>query len=542
MLKKSLLFAALLAVAAVSASAQPKIQVLGAGSSAMFNTASYGAWKNLAGTGALHYTIKGTCPSGNCASLHDVRSTTIPLEQANLSVVWDAAVTKIWVYAQVDSVVGNRMFFATPRAQLVVDPCTDGTGTGTCNPGNLIASSLWGSDATSLPTAVYNAINNAPVTAAFTDIRPEDAKYAQTRAVTPIASAGLGYGTGSTTLVGTQILSHFSSSAATPVNFSITGTDPFSGQTIPNHTTYPIGASPIIFVVNRTNVNGLGAPGVYTNITLPQAQVLYGGGSTTLGCATGVLTPAPGTTALPSTPITVVQREPLSGTMNTTEFTVFRTKTISPNPANSQEKGVNPALANNNPLDLACNKGIGIRERAIGTGELIKSGVLPQADSIGYTFFSYGNVAPLAGSSSYGYLTLNGVDGINASYTNGQLPTCTAPCPATPGTTFPNVRNGSYLSWSILRSVTDAAGSKNLQALVAAIQSNVNETYPDFVPFSAQPDGDPGMKYYRSHYTQSNIPACNGLPGTCCGQEAGGDVGGYIEADTACPGVTQKHQ
>src|SRR5262249_14148030 len=151
-------------------------------------------------------------------------------------------------------------------------------------------------------------------------------------------------------------------------------------------------------------------------------------------------------------------------------------------------------------------------------------------DSIGYTFFSFGNVAAVAGASGVGrYVTLDGVDGINNTYASGVLPTCTAPCPATPGSTFPHLRDGSYRAWSILRLVPDQTDPNftNAQTLVTAAQNGINATVPDFVPFVATPDGDPGMTYYRSHFKQTGATMgtiSNGNPGQAT--ENGGDVGG----------------
>lgn len=113
-----------------------------------------------------------------------------------------------------------------------------------------------GTDAAAIPAAVYTALNNAAITAAFTDIRPEDAKFANCRTLNQLNAttyAGLGYGTGTTcsTLVGTQILSAFSTATANPVNFNIKGTDPFSGRPIKASTTIDVGAAPIVFIVNR---------------------------------------------------------------------------------------------------------------------------------------------------------------------------------------------------------------------------------------------------------------------------------------------------
>ncbi|MGA2593367.1 MAG: hypothetical protein ABSH32_25910, partial [Bryobacteraceae bacterium] len=414
---------------------------------------------------------------------------------------------------------------------------------------------LWGADAAVLPSAIYTALNNATITTAFTDIRPEDAKFASCRTLNELNTttyAGLGYGTGTTctTLIGTQIFSTVSSAVANPVNFNIKGTDPFTSEAIPAYTTVDVGAAPIVFIVNRSNPNGLGYGGatpVITNLTLPIAQTLWNGTE----CDTNAFLAAGPPTDVP---VTVFQREPMSGTMNTTEFTTFRCgKTTGGCPItgnsenNSQEKGVNPTLGGaNDPLNLPCTAGGGSRKRGVGTGDLVNSGVFPTTDSIGYTFWSFGNVSKLAGSANYGYLTLSGVDPIQAAYTNGELPACVSStgvsgvCPATPGTSFPNLRNGSYTAWSVLRVVTNASGVNltNTKLLVTAIQDNVNTTVPDFVPFVAT-GGDPGLKLYRSHYLQSGVSPNNGLSGQ---KEAGGDVGGCIETKGTAPGILSCHQ
>lgn len=417
---------------------------------------------------------------------------------------------------------------------------------------------MWGADATELPSAIYTALNNATVTTAFTDIRPEDAKFASCRTLNALNSttySGLGYGTGTTctTLIGTQILSNFSTTVANPVNFNIKGADPFTGKAIAAYTTVDVGASPIVFIVNRSNSAGLGypAPGTpgITNLTVSEAKTLWSGTE----CDTNAFVGGPPT----NTPVYVMLREPMSGTMNTTEFTTFRCGKTTGGCAitgnsedNSQEKGIVPPAQGttnaNNPLNLPCAAGGGSRERAIGTGEMVGTAVKNTTDSIGYTFWGYGNVSKIAGTTSYGYLTLDNVDPIQGAYTNGELPLCVSStgvsgvCPATPGTSFPNVRNGTYTAWSILRVVTNASGVNltNTKLLVTAIQDNVNTTVPDFVPFNAV-GGDPGMKYYRSHYLQSAVAANNGLSGE---KEAGGDVGGCIEPVGPAPGVLSCHQ
>jgi hypothetical protein len=560
MKQSKFLSAALLAAAAFIATpavnAATVVKVVGAGSSAIWQTAALGAYNELAGAGAGHFTIKGTTActtNANCAQIADSRSASILPEGGNLWVVWNAAQTAAWAYISVDSVVGNRAYFATPRTTLQIDPAAEsGSGFAT----NLISSALWGADAANIPTAVYTALNNAAITTAFTDIRPEDAKFASCRVLNELESGtylGLGYGTGTTctTLIGTQILSAFSSTVANPVNFNIRGTDPFTGESIPAYTTVDVGASPIVFLVNRTNASGLGYGGagtpVITNVTTAMAQKLWSGAE----CDTNEFAAGGPPTDVP---VYVMQREPMSGTMNTTEFTTFRCGntagtgcaiTGAASYHNSQEKGVVPppqgTTNSNNPLNLPCTTGGGSRMRAIGTGEMDGTAVYNTKDSIGYTFWGFGNVSKLAGSTSYGYLTLNGIDPIQTTYSNGELPVCSGGvCPAAPGTSFPNLRNGTYTAWSVLRVVTNASGV-NLTAtkqLVSAIQANVNSTVPDFVPFAAV-GGDPGLTNYRSHFLQSGVAANNGLSGE---KEAGGDMGGCIEPVGPAPGVLSCHQ
>ena len=245
-----------------AANAATTVMVLGSGSSAIWQTAGIGAYK-LAGAGAGHYTVKGDTgctQTPACAQLLDSRSGSILPEGGNLWVVWNAAQTEVWADVSVDSVVGNRMFLAAPRAKVEIDAKTQTTVTGQ----NLIAAALWGADASVIPAAVYAALNNAQVTAAFTDIRPEDAKFAETRAVSVLdqtAYTGLGYGTGPNTLIGTPVHSAFSTSQANPVDFSLGGSvDPFTNDSTPKNVTIPIGASPIVFLINRTNASGLGSP------------------------------------------------------------------------------------------------------------------------------------------------------------------------------------------------------------------------------------------------------------------------------------------
>jgi hypothetical protein len=501
-------FAAALSVAglmAPAASAQT-VNLLGAGSSAMWQSAALGGF-GLAGS-AGHYTVGGNCADGTpVAKLVDSRDPSIRPEGGNLWVVWTPDLSQVWAYISVDSTVGNRMFFAVPRATLALG-CVEGLPAGQ----NRISSALWGVD-NALPDAIAAALNGASVTTAFTDIRPEDAKFAEEW------TFGV-YGTNS-------ILSNFSSATATPVEFNISGTDPFTGQAVPNFTTIPVGAASIVFIQNRTNPSGLG-DGAYTDIPAANAAVIFSGGysgGAMANCSGLVINPG----APDDPPLTVLLREPLSGTMNTAEFTTFA--------ANgrgfpTQEQGVFT-----NPLNQSCAGGIGVFLRGIGTGEIV-SGVLNNTDAIGYAFFGYGNFSSIAGSPNWGYLTLDGVDPINSTYTDGTLPTCSAPCPVSGGTSFPHLRDGSYRAWSVLRAVTDDAGFAATTAIVNSIQGNINASVPDFVPYNGNDADEPGLQLYRSHRTLSGFAASNPPPvGT---GESGGDVGGCIGPLTdPFPGVLE---
>jgi hypothetical protein len=315
--------------------------------------------------------------------------------------------------------------------------------------------------------------------AGATDIRPEDALYATTRALSAYSTtngvAGLGYnnatclaGTNGTTAAnqGCPILDSFAGKKYFNVlNFKLSGTDPITLASLPTYTTISAGASPIVvFVANKDSGStyGFGAT-VSSNYTFTNinrgvlAQVFNG----TTHC-TGDLLDGFNT----GKPIQVVQREPLSGTYNTFEFTGVRvlngslpaavkessisSKQWISNDDSSQELNINPAAPGfstsacggtvslnagltsapdgtqncGDPVFIqtgasgkAC--GQGLRLRAIGTGQEVpaalaqsNSGASTVLDGIGYSFWSYGNFAPAVVSGS-------------CTIVGGQYTTCT---------------------------------------------------------------------------------------------------------------------
>jgi hypothetical protein len=549
---------------ASTASAQT-LQVLTAGSSAQFGpfaVAAYALAKN-GGATAYHYTVKsGSCATGSTtcyAYVNDSRSTSIAEEPGNLWVVWST--NGIWAFLSVDSTVGVRAFSAVPRATLKFE----GQSTTTLPLSATSNYTYWadGTADTALTTTVFNALNGAKFTAANTDIRPEDALFATNRALNT-----LGYGTVKDTrsghsgqyLIGNPIVSYFTATdIAHPVSFAIAGgADPFSGQTGPTEITLPIGAAPIVFLASTVSGSTVANA---TNITSANAASLFSGVG---NCAASLVTGATGA-------INPVLREPLSGTMNTTEYTVFEPG--DPSTGHSQETGINPNTTGGNPLDLAC--GSGFRYRAVGTGDEVGA-VDGHANNFGYAFFSYESTA--SGKADK-YVTLNSVDPINATYSNGALPSCPVvsgaySCPIAGGASFPNLRKGTYPAWSIYRAVTDSTGQANMATLIAKAQSLVNSNIPDFVPFApvcaltSTGSNDPGLDVYREHFLPSTISTTPdsvtitpndgslGSSVTCTvkratlpaltlggGTEAGGDVGGTIEgpftASPKTPGTTE---
>jgi len=604
------LFAAAVAsaiVAVAPAASAQTFHFVGAGSSAQYtmsalaadqaalnmNSAVYGGAETVA-----HWDFNnGAQAADNRDSLNRI----LP-ELGNIWIVWlsnGGTITDIWTDLSVDSTVGVRTFSAVQPGgvqgaylQIVEPSGTLGQNKiGSCSGS---ADLLWPDNqcdvAGGLPAAILSAFggqatsgtagqNIGPhINVGLTDIRPEDAYAATTRSIGALNTttwATLGY-VGPTANIGAPIYTQQGTgTVATPIKFGLAGKeDPIQTHyDVASYTTIPIGAAPIVFIYNNAGdasypldvVTGVTPHAHETGQTYPLADLFNG----TTACTN--LNPAfdAYTGSIPSSRnITVFLREPLSGTMNTTEFSLFRSDgQDAANLYNSQEVGItNPTRAPYNPLNLACASG-GKRQRAIGTGEVVGSlsggyGVLGDPGSLGYIFWGFSNAGKFWATgvtgTNYNYLTLDGVDplGLPATLTgngNQNLPNCTTTtCPAsmwTGGNSFPNLRNGTYKAWSIYRWVTVPNSDTYGPAAVAQLaQDYVDSDIADFVPFSACPTNDPscsgssptdGLSVYHSHFTQSGITGTNGSVTTANtfnggntlggGTEKGGDEGGLIE-------------
>ncbi|MFZ0561966.1 MAG: hypothetical protein WBX02_00140 [Terriglobales bacterium] len=569
------------------AQAATTVEVTIAGSSAMWQTMALGAYA-LAGAGGGHWTS-----ASNAINLTDSRVTPVNVDAGTVWIVWNAAGTKVWSFDKVDSVVGDRCYFAQPQCS-VNGTLANLSGSGS----NQISSTLWGDGSSdqALPANVQSLFTTGtPVTVAATDIRPEDANFAVCR-VNSLLGAGSNGGTGSdgldglgynsniaagvcpaagnaaSTYVGSPIKSGYpgSTSTANVLSFNIKGKDPISGTTIPAFSVVEVGATPIVFITERTS-----ALASLTNASEQQLQQAFSG----TNCDASAF-------ALPAGGIGIFLREPLSGTYNTTEATVMRHPTVYGGVGPSTILGVSMEsnVGANNPLagqSGTCLNGGGARYRAIGTSEEVKSVQNSvknlDMDGIGFTFFSYGNVGSIANNPSYGYITLDNIDPIFASYgpqsstgagydpgqpvPAGTLPAaanlpCSGafPCPENKiwagGLSFPNLRNGTYRAWSIVRLVSNGTGLTNAKSLVKASQGFVVTDVPDYVPATKTIAGgitDPGLAIVRSHYQQYDGAGdlLGAAPVNSGTTEAGGDMGGTVltcPTATTCPKTTQQVQ
>ena len=587
------------------------VHLVGAGASAQFSQSAIAAdvlaGSKLGSPSTPVYATATQCvyhwTAKSAANLIDNRGTVaIPIEPGNIWIVWIAnldagdvcpstgggtissgnnGITDIWVTVGLDGTIGVRGFLAQNT------PANGGSGVAVdvvpIAPGNLLgtgANILFpdnGLDvpvvtgATNIPIAIgtdQSGIKDLHINASFTELTPADALFVTNRAMAALNTgtyAGLGYK--STANVGESILtSEGTGTKATPVKFAITGNDPITHDAIRSYQIFPIGAAPIVFIMN----NGSGTP-LATNLDTgvvgdgvanptggyPAAHLFDG----TTSCDTDNKAFGGNNDGL-GTPLTLFLFQPTAGTANTVEYNVFRT---TGNTDDSQEKGVNPTTAN--PLaNLACN-GTGSRSRAIGTSEEIgttSTGVLGTANSLGYIFTGFVNLQKFGGAShpaNYNYLTVDGVDpfGFATPIANQGFPNCKGPCTAasywTGGYSYPTLRDGSYKVWSIYRWLLPVPDSDPYgpTALAQSAEDNVDTTVADFVPFATS-SGSDGLAVYRSHFTQSGVTctgtaACNGTAtaansldgGNTLGlDDEGGDMGGLIQGPfgiSQAPGV-----
>ncbi len=175
----------LTAIAGLASTANAQLQFVGVGSSAMFNTVSAAAFTDLcssrSGSACHHWSAKGknSADNQNWAQGVDSRNSSIPVEAGNFFVAWDSnsSPIKIWSYLSVDTIVGQRLFFAVPRATQQIDSGALSAAGQNLVPAAILLNRQTSTDqpdeTTGIPSAVLSAVQTS-FTAAISDVRPED--------------------------------------------------------------------------------------------------------------------------------------------------------------------------------------------------------------------------------------------------------------------------------------------------------------------------------------------------------------------------------
>ncbi|MCU1321302.1 MAG: hypothetical protein JWM43_951 [Acidobacteriaceae bacterium] len=440
--------------------------------------------------------------------------TGLPTTPTNCAMV--NSFTRILAYLQTDSVTGVRR---------LVNGCTIKNNGDGISPDNMISATE-----VPLPSAIAAALNGSSgnglvVNAAASDIRPEDAAFANARALAPCGTAiatgsqylGLGYPAGDT------IDSHFNTGAIHVVNFTLP-TSPTIGYSVT-----PIGAVPVLIVANGNgSAGGFSDPSI-TNISSDALSKFLDGTYS----YTGQANPSPSATGDAAI---VILREPLAGDYNTLEYNVPNDLALQ----TSQEVGIfQPFSQVNcngtaalNPMNIATRSG-GARQRAISTNQELAE-VIFNKNSLSYSFWNVINFKHFtSGTAPFAkYLTVDGIDPLTAGTHTGMIPTTGTT--DLQNVTLTHVIDGTYPIWSILRFVTLGETSPSgVTALASAMQNLVTfgatNSRPDFVtPLH--------LTVIRSHFVPpagngQPTPAANGhvgFAGPSCTQPEAGDVGGVV--------------
>jgi ABC-type phosphate transport system substrate-binding protein len=547
---KYLLVLALAMFATVShANAQASVQFLGGGSSALFVELGQAA-ATQAGAGACIWTLGG---NSNVLA-RDARTSPATDEQGNIWVVWTAGSGtcaapagsyNVWSYMQLDSTIGNRCYFevdssGTPGCVQVMTVASATTGANKlCYPSATTCTSF-GDTTGGIAANVISALNGQHFFVGGTDILPLDAKYATYRMLQPCGQAlnrqafdqilrqvaGLGYGTG-TTGVGTNVQSFYSTAQFHVLDFNVTGNDPINtGAAVPVHTTVTVGAQPVVVAVGPNDTTGTGL-NLATDIPSYVLMNFYNG---SIGRANDLLGPTQ------PWAVTTLVREALSGTYNVFEWSLINNSQFHDSQDAFNCSGTGGVFSN--PMDIRSLNGkpangggqYAQRRRVIGTGEMVTqiNNATDTDNRLGYFFWSAGNVA---GKGNVKYLTVNGVDPLQNTYSNGTLPGSGGPGdPGLSAVTFKALNAGDYPAWSALRLVTRSPFTTAVNNLVSSLQT-LNTTQHDMVTLA-------NLNVWHSHYylpaigsnTSANgatINTANDLcntPGALA--ETGGDAGG----------------
>jgi hypothetical protein len=483
-------------------------------------------------------------------------------------VVWDNDTnpTKICVYFSVDAVVGQRLFFGQAASgNAILSLRADAPTQPGANQVSFVQDLCTGSTTgcAGLPQAIFDSVNGAHFNVALTELRPEDAQFAYTRAgcyLDATAKTCLGYVD--------SVLSSFDQSRLAKITaFSATGTDPITGLAVPPFQTVTLGAEPLVVFYNTwdTSIDGLGSL-LPKNANTHVLAAIFAGLLGLNEHFEGWL--PPGGLAKP---IHLHQREPVSAAFNVFEWQVVRSRdgdtTLSQEsafgptpvscftpPAGNQSDPATylpPSVVCSNPMNVAGDWN-SFRTRVVGDDDMmnaVSSANIP--NGLGYSFYSIGTFSRLP---NIRYLNVDGVDPLYATPSGGIFPSCSGFVNSTPAfsctgaiPTFANVAAGNYRIWAVLRAVFYSSyhpptGGPSIAGWLQVVQDMAQSQVHDFLPY--QYCGDAAcssnvlaLPVFRSHYNISNVFADNGTaagfvaantPVTAAGIESGGDMAGSV--------------
>lgn len=403
----------------------------------------------------------------------------------------------IYAYTSLDSVLGVRCYFEVDDdqddpgcVQIFTVPAGTAGENKLCNASG---SCVYGPDIP-IPQAVISALDSQHWFAVGTDILPEDAKFAVLRMFAPCGQPiwrqpfdlglrltyGLGY-QGTIPGIGVPILSYFSDNSFHTLDFNFFGNDPINtGMPVPGYSISTLGAKPVLVIVSPAGGTGLGAATDINGFTLALFTAGVIGRTTDLD--------GPTVTA----PVTTLINEPLSGPYNVMEYSITNTSQFH----SSQDVDNCDGNGNvySNALNLQGTNGQipSYRVRAIGTSEMITE--LQAASStdqrLGYFYWSSANAGSFTEANGK-YLTVNGVDPLQDTYTDGVFPGVDSAHPLS-NVTFKWLNMGDYPIWSTLRIISQSPTPIGVTNLISAAQA-LNVSQHNFIPAA-------NLGVWHSHY------------------------------------------
>jgi len=437
--------------------------------------------------------------------------------------------SNVWAYISLDSVLGVRCFFAQPQCTLNAGSFNQSSGAVTpASAGTVGANALPGITDTPIPASVLAAFNGQTISVAASDILPADAKFSSYSVLAECGSlgtgtqfSGLGYGPGP--FSPQPVYSYFSEYYTNVNDFNVYGTDPATGSPVPSYSITPVGAIPVIVAVNTSNPSGFGSAQV-TNVNRVQLGLLFT--ALSLRTADAIIQPFAGTGAT-YYGVSALVPSPLSGSYNIFEHSITSSKELyrSLDIYNCDPYGA-PAA---NPLIASRNIGsnTSYRYRVIGTNQML-SELQSTEDSIGFELWGAEN---FAGTSNIKYVSVDGVDPLFNTYSNGTIPQ--SGNGLLPNITLAHVADGTYPIWNEERLISSPASAGVAATFAAYTQSQLSfgpgATRPDFIP-------DSQLNVFHMHFAPvgigfnaTNTPADG--PKVCgpgSNAEDGGDVGGLV--------------